>query len=42
MTLATLSIKMRNIIKKEKKLCGILYLVFVIKLGGCMTENYKR
>ena len=47
MTLTTLSIEMRNIVKKQIKLllknyrCGTFYLVFVRKLGGRMTENYR-
>ena len=49
MTLRTLPIEKRSIVKKKKKLSlknykykfGTSYLVFVRKLGGHMTENYR-
>ena len=49
MTLITLSIEMRNIVKKQIKVslknyrCGTFYsyLFFVRRLGGRMTENYR-
>ena len=32
----------RKAFHENKFNCGILYLVFVIRLGGHMTETYKR